>query len=85
MLRETTVKIETVRADSAGKYMIVEELVRDEDAQIYRTYGIRRVTGDIIRDISTDYSRVFEIARLLNRCKVSREHFFDVVSDMLLE
>lgn len=60
---------------------------RNEELESYITYGLRACAeGQVIKsiaDISVDYEKVMELAKLCNAQKVSLCHIEDVVEDWL--
>ena len=63
-----------------GKYM-------EERGTIYEGFGLQMEDGDgmikRIPDLSTDAWEVCQLAERMNRYKVSRYHFDDVIADFL--
>jgi len=63
-----------------GKYM-------EERGKIYEGFGLQMEDGDgmikRIPDLSTDAWEVCQLAERMNRYKVSRYHFDDVIADFL--
>ena len=72
-------------------YCVKERLMRDEDGKIHECYDIEcrdeesRALLDIAPSLFFDFKDAFDFANLLNRHRLSRCHFRDVVEDVLAE
>lgn len=71
------------------RYVPVEEHLKDEDGNIYVSYGIsaRMIDDEIafVSDISTDHEKVKRIAELCTERELSPEHLQDVIDDFLID
>ncbi|MBE7020219.1 MAG: hypothetical protein E7411_02140 [Ruminococcaceae bacterium] len=65
-------------------YEVFSEEVVNSEIGSYISYGIRDKTGEYsISDITSDYTKILKIVRLLNEYKVSKIHLVDVIYDFL--
>ena len=68
------------------KYEIIRESIDSKNSGTYISYGICATDENYkekISDISVSEENVKNLVLLLNRNHVSKEHFFDVVSDFV--
>lgn len=66
------------------KYSLTENKLRDEENNLYNTYGITLINSKIhIKDVNTDKKLVVNIVNLLNKHKASPVHLFDIIYDMI--
>lgn len=71
----------------AVKYEVIREKLKSDELGEYISYGISASDGlqnVKISDISVSEQNVKNLAMLLNRNKVSLEHFGDIVNDFII-
>ncbi len=66
------------------KYVIFSEELVSGELGTYKAYGIRDITGEYrVSDVTSDYTEILKIVRLLNEYRVSKIHMMDVIYDLL--
>lgn len=94
---QTTVEELVLRGKVPGNFGIVEQdgvmihilwgKYREEQGKTYEGFGLQMEDSEgMIRripNLSTDAGEVYQLAERMNRYKVSRYHFDDVVADFL--
>ncbi len=66
------------------QYEIFSEEIINNETGNYISYGIRDKSGEnVVSDITTDYTEILKMVRLLNEYRVSKIHLMDVIYDLL--